>query len=121
MTAERPAADPGAPRWGRIEGPLLLLALAVRAAWCLLPPADLWFDHVFNDATAWNVALGNGFTASAGPDFVPAVFRTPGYPVLLGAVYRVAGHAVRAGFLANALLDTLSCLLAWRLAAADLG
>ena len=108
-------------RPGRAEIAILAGALVVRILWALLAPADLWFDHVFNDATAWNLALGNGFTASAEAPFDPAIFRTPGYPAFLAAVYSVAGHAVRAGFLANALLDTASCFLAWRMASQDLG
>jgi 4-amino-4-deoxy-L-arabinose transferase-like glycosyltransferase len=63
------------------------------------------------------MALGHGFTASAGEPFQPAIFRTPGYPAFLAAVYAVFGHSVRAGFLANGLVDLMACALAWRLAA----
>ncbi len=116
-----PAPPPRAPVPGRTELLLLAAALAARVAVALLSPTGLWFDHVFNDATARNLAAGNGFTASAEAPFVPGIFRTPGYPGFLAAVYAVAGPSVRAGFLANALLDALSCLLAWRLAARRLG
>jgi len=113
--------DPAAGRPGGFEISVLLAALGLRLAWALVAPSALWFDHVFNDATAWNLSLGNGFTASAEPPFIPAIFRTPGYSVFLAFVYDIAGHAVRAGFVANALLDTVSCLIAWRLAVEDVG
>jgi hypothetical protein len=109
------------PRLGRVEWALLALAALVRFAWASVATTELWFDHVFNDATAWNLAQGNGFTAGAEPPFQPAIFRTPGYPAFLAGVYSLVGHSVRAGFLANALLDTASCAILWRLAAADLG
>ncbi len=117
----RPAEGGGCPRPGRAEALLLGAALAVRVLWACLAPTDLWFDHVFNDATARSLALGHGFTASTAPPFDPAVFRTPGYPSFLAAVYLVAGPSVRAAFLAQALLDTLSCWLLWRMAARTLG
>jgi len=95
---------------------LLLLAAGARLAWALVAGTELWFDHVFNDVTAWSMAQGNGFTASLAPPFDPAVFRTPGYSAFVAAIYAVAGHSVRAVFVAQALLDTVSCLLLWRVA-----
>lgn len=121
MTSDRAPSSPGPPRPGPFELGVLLLALGLRLLWSALASDELWFDHVFNDATAWNLALGNGFSASSESPFVPGIFRTPGYSAFLGLVYAAAGHVVRAGFFANAILDTLSCLLAWRLAAGDLG
>ncbi len=109
------------PRFGVPEILVLALAAVVRIGWACVSPVDLWFDHVFNDATAWNLSRGHGFTASAGPPWDPAIFRTPGYPAFLAAVYGLAGHSVRAGYMANALLDTASCMIAWSLAARTFG
>ncbi len=121
VSGARGPSDPAALRPGPIELLIVLGALGLRLLWAALAPDELWFDHVFNDATAWNIATGNGFSASAEAPFVPAIFRTPGYSAFLGAAYAAAGHVVRAGFVANAILDALTCLLAWRLAAGDLG
>jgi hypothetical protein len=119
MDAAAPQDAPGGAR--TFEAAVLAAALAARLGWAVLAPAELWFDHVFNDATAWNLASGHGFSASAEAPFEPAIFRTPGYPAFLAAVYAVAGHSVRAAFVVQALLDTLCCLLLGRLAARALG
>ena len=74
---------------------LLVLGLGVRLAWALFASTELWFDHVFNDATAWSFAEGRGFTASVEAPYDPAIFRTPGYPAFLGVVYALFGHSVR--------------------------
>jgi 4-amino-4-deoxy-L-arabinose transferase-like glycosyltransferase len=120
-----PAAAVRAPpesAWpGSFELGLLAAALVARLGVALVSSTDLWFDHVFNDAAAWNLAQGHGFSASAGPPFEPAIFRTPGYPAFLALVYGAVGHSVVAGFLANALLDTASCALLWGMAARDMG
>jgi hypothetical protein len=107
---------------GRIELGLLVLALTFRLGWALAAGTDLWMDHVFNDATAVSLAEGRGFTAAAeGEPHDPAVFRTPGYPAFAAGVYLLAGHSVRAVFVAQAVLDVLSCLILWRLAVRRLG
>ncbi|MHC4925395.1 MAG: hypothetical protein ACYTG4_15165, partial [Planctomycetota bacterium] len=94
---------------GPLEAALLAFALIVRVVWALMADTSLWFDHIFNDATAWNLAQGNGFSASAEAPFVPAIFRTPGYPAVLAMVYAAVGHSIRAAFVANALVDTATC------------
>jgi hypothetical protein len=112
------AADASFRRRGAI---LLAVGLLLRVAWAMMAPADLWFDHVFNDVTARNLAAGNGFTASTEAPFDPAIFRTPGYPAFVAALYFVLGPSIRAVFLVQALLDTASCALAGRLVARRLG
>jgi len=95
---------------------LLGLALLVRLSWASLASTQLWFDHIFTDATAMGLLEGRGFTVSLTEPYDPAIFRTPGYSFFLAGIYGVFGHSVRAAFFANALIDTLSCYLLYRLA-----
>lgn len=86
---------------------LFLLAFAFRAVIISLFGQEPGADHIWNDAVAWNLAQGNGFTASQ-HGFVPAIFRSPGYPTFLDLIYSLFGHSFKAGFLANAVLDSFS-------------
>jgi 4-amino-4-deoxy-L-arabinose transferase-like glycosyltransferase len=43
-------------------------------------------------AIATNLALGNGFSMSGSAPYVPTLYREPGYPLLVGAVYRAFGR-----------------------------
>lgn len=95
---------------------LLTLALALRMAWAALASTELWFDHIFTDATAMSLLEGRGFTVSLTPHYDPAIFRTPGYSFFLAGLYGLVGHSVRAAFFANAIIDTLSCYLIFNLA-----
>lgn len=106
---------------GRSGWLLLGVALALRIAWASLASTELRLDHVFNDVTARGIAAGRGFTASLEPPYDPAVFRTPGYSAFVALVYRYASDAVRSVFFAQAVLDTLTCLLVARLALRRLG
>ena len=114
-TSAEPGRAPGA--LGHAEIALLFLALALRGAYVSAVDTTLWFDHVFNDATAMGLLEGRGFTVSLVPPYAPGIFRTPGYPAFLALVYGAVGHSVRAGLWAHALLDTASCWLLFRLAA----
>jgi len=95
---------------------LLGLALVLRVAWASMASTELWFDHIFTDATAMGLLEGRGFTVSLSAPYDPAIFRTPGYSFFLAGLYGLVGHSVRAAFFANAIIDTLSCLLIYRLA-----
>jgi len=95
---------------------LLGLALLMRLTWASLASTQLWFDHIFTDATAMGLLEGRGFTVSLTPPYDPAIFRTPGYSFFLAGIYGVFGHSVRAAFFANAFIDTASCYLLYRLA-----
>lgn len=90
---------------------IFLLAVVVRLAvisQTAMPPAN---DLLWNDAVAWNLVQGNGFTASQSEPYVPGVFRTPGYPAFLAVVYYFFGHSHNAAFVFQALLDALSAVL----------
>jgi 4-amino-4-deoxy-L-arabinose transferase-like glycosyltransferase len=109
----RPNANPG---WG-FRRPFLWFALIFALAFLYrlvaisqlsAPPVN---DLLWNDAVAWNLAQGNGFTASQGVPLVPGVLRTPGYPAFLAVVYYLFGHSYTAAFVFQALVDALSAVL----------
>ena len=90
---------------------VFLAALIVRLAFVHFfksPPIN---DLLWNDAVGWNLSQGNGYTASLDAPRVPGIFRTPGYPAFLAAVYFVFGHSYDAAYYANALLDSFTALL----------
>lgn len=102
--------------WG-IRRPFLWLALIFALAFLYrlvvisqlsVPPV---YDLLWNDAVAWNLAQGHGFTASQAEPSVPGIFRTPGYPTFLAVVYYLFGHSYQAAFVSQALLDALSAVL----------
>src|SRR5689334_3703241 len=68
-------------------------------------------DQFWNDAVGWNLAQGRGFTASQGEPRVPGLFRSPGYPAFLAAIYKVAGHSFRAVYAAQSVLDSATAVL----------
>jgi 4-amino-4-deoxy-L-arabinose transferase-like glycosyltransferase len=99
---------------GRGLAAVLLLALAVRLVYAVgFAPRGLYGDALEYDTIAVNVAGGHGFAMT--PD-VPTPVRAPGYPFFLAAVYRVFGHSPYAAVLAQALLGTVNCLLAFLIA-----
>ena len=109
------------PSLGRLGLAALVIGLLVRLAYAFVADTTLWFDHVFNDATAIGLLEGRGFTVSTELPYAPAIFRTPGYPAFLAGVYGALGHSVRVAYVVNALLDTASCWLLFRLAARRVG
>lgn len=78
---------------------LFAVAVAVRLAYLAIVvgpnPAEGWTavtgDFLFFDATGWNLASGKGYAGGDGS--VPTAYMPPGYSVLLGAVYRLAGRS----------------------------
>jgi 4-amino-4-deoxy-L-arabinose transferase-like glycosyltransferase len=70
------------------------------------PPVN---DLLWNDAVGWNLAQGNGYTASE--PRVPGIYRTPGYPAFLAVIYLFFGHSYHAAYVAQALLDAGSAIL----------
>jgi 4-amino-4-deoxy-L-arabinose transferase-like glycosyltransferase len=87
---------------------LFLLAFIVRALIISRFGQEPGADHIWNDAVAWNLVQGHGFTASQSAPYVPGVFRSPGYPAFLAFLFAVFGHSFKAAFLANALLDSIT-------------
>jgi len=95
---------------------IFFLALIVRLVFVHFfssPPVN---DLLWNDAVGWNLANGNGYTASQSEPFVPGIFRTPGYPFFLAAVYFLFGHSVTAVYVAQAVMDSFSAVLLYWMA-----
>lgn len=108
--------DETKPGWG-IGRSFLCLALIFALAFVVrlvmisqlsVPPV---YDLLWNDAVAWNLVQGHGFTASQAEPYVPGIFRTPGYPGFLAVVYYLFGHSYQAAFVSQAFLDALSAVL----------
>jgi len=130
MTEANASTQGVRPRRGLARVPWLvwvacLLALLVRLAsvqfyygWETRPRKD----GVDYDALAWNLAQGHGYRLF--PD-QPSAWRPPGYPAMLGLLYRVFGHRYTAPRVAQCLLGAATVvvlfLLAQRLAGAAAG
>ncbi|MGI8411066.1 MAG: ArnT family glycosyltransferase [Solirubrobacteraceae bacterium] len=88
--------------------------MAVRLATVALTlQTPIRFDPRNFSDTAESIAQGHGYPASnRAPGGGASAFRPPGYPVLLAAVYAIAGHAASSlGRVAGAFLGTLSVAL----------
>ena len=110
-----------ASRTGLAVAAVLALALALRVAVVLATPGYAPFaDAVDYDAHGVSIAAGAGYPPTLlGEPGSPSALRPPGYPVLLGAVYAVAGpHSWTWARLAGAVLGTLVVLLLFLLARA---
>ncbi len=99
---------------------IFLLALSARLLYIAsTPPAsatasiDAWGYH----RLALNLALGNGFSLDRAPPFQPDSVRTPLYPLFLLLIRRTLGAGPRAASLAQAVLDSITALLTYHLAA----
>src|SRR5204863_4020043 len=90
---------------------IFALALVVRLVFVALFQTTPTADMTWNDAVSWNLATGRGFTASVSEPTIPAIYRTPGYPAFLGAVYFVFGHKLIAAYVAQAVVDALTAVL----------
>jgi len=90
---------------------IVTLALVIRVIFLVIFPSPLLSDLIWNDAVAWNMVLGNGFTASQQAPYVPGVFRTPGYMTFIAGIYAIFGHNYVAALYGQALLDAFSALL----------
>jgi len=100
---------------------ILLLALAVRLGIGVFLGFDsgpdraaCGADTVEFEHMAWSAAHGNGFTLyDGGP---PTAFRAPGYPLLLGGLYKLLGRAWWVNRVVLSLLGTGTCWLIYLLA-----
>ncbi len=97
---------------------VFLIAFLFRYMLVTHMPRPVISDLIWNDSTGWNLAQGRGFTASL-TGYVPAIFRTPGYPAFLAIIYTFFGHSIHAALVGNAVLDSLTAvlvlLIGWRL------
>lgn len=95
---------------------VLLLALAVRAAWMAHFPAhpigavDAEGYHLL----ARNLLAGNGLALSWEAPFCPTALRTPLYPLFLAGTYRLLGMEPARAVLFHLLLEVLTTALILR-------
>jgi len=90
---------------------ILVAALAVRLVVLLvLPPVDPVADARQYDEIAISILAGNGF---AWPDGEPTAYRPPLYPAFLALIYFMFGHHYMPVQLVQALLLSLTCVLAF--------
>jgi hypothetical protein len=75
---------------------ILGLATVLRLTWVVFVPNAQYSDSVWYEAAAANLAAHGVY----GPDG-PSAWFPPGYPFLLTALYRLAGHSELVGKLAN--------------------
>jgi 4-amino-4-deoxy-L-arabinose transferase-like glycosyltransferase len=102
------------PRLGRAVWLLLLVALVLRLGYVALTPDYRLVDDATDyDRHAASIARGDGY-ADVGLPGRKSAFRPPGYPYLLGAVYRVTAvqdsrvqDRIQVARVFNALLGTL--------------
>lgn len=73
-------------------------------------------DSYGYDQLAQNWLSHHVFGLEAGGHLTPVDFRLPGYPAFLALIYIITGLGQRAVMITQAALDTLTCLLAGRLA-----
>ena len=92
------------------------IALAFRL-WTLDEfPRQLLGDAFQNWHIAWNLLQGHGYSHSLAPPYVADCCRTPGYPLFVAALFRIAGPSCGFVYRAQIVLDTLTTLLVFRLA-----
>lgn len=109
--------SPEGRRHSAVVGGLVLLVVAVEAAWFLLHSGFLHAaitdpDGIGYHLLATNLLDHHAFSSDVAPPYRPTMFRTPGYPAFLAVVYTAAGRSVVTGRLANfALLAATSWLL----------
>lgn len=96
---------------------LLVLGLVLRVGFDLATRhARLLGDEVNYDQIAWNVATGHGFSEGTGTEIRQPTARIgPGYVLLVAAAHRLAGHRKLPILLIQALIDTLSIAVVWRI------
>ncbi|MDQ3918648.1 MAG: glycosyltransferase family 39 protein, partial [Acidobacteriota bacterium] len=98
---------------------LLLFAFALTSRLCVarLLANDEPGDARVYSRLAVNVLEQHAYSADEGPPYAPTYIRLPGYPLFLAAVYAAFGHGNDAAArIAQALLDTASCLFVAALA-----
>ncbi len=102
---------------------LLAFAHGLFFVWYLHPELDSWFsDQQGYRRLGLNLAVRAMFT-KVSPDapFVPEILRTPGYPLFLAAIYRVAGFNQVVVGVAQSLLIALLAILVYLFAAETVG
>lgn len=94
-------------------GLLLFLAITVRLFFALGFPQPVVKDAASYDQLGINLSTTGRMWMFPGgnPDPPELLVRTPGYPVFLGLIYKLGGHSPQLVRVAQAFLDTGTCLL----------
>ena len=108
-------------RWMGVVG-VLILTLAVRAAWLAIFPVDpiAPVDAEGFHLLAVNVLAGRGFAIGWEPPYCPTTVRTPLYPLFLMGSYAIMGAEPARAVLLQLLLEVITTALVIRLGS-DLG
>jgi hypothetical protein len=83
-------------------------AFLLRLAFVLWAPGEPSADGIFYHAYGDSIARGWGYIDVDGS---PVVRWMPGWPLLLGGLYRLFGTSTLVAMLANAVLDAVTALL----------
>jgi 4-amino-4-deoxy-L-arabinose transferase-like glycosyltransferase len=102
-------------RVAMVMGLAVLVRLVVLVPVLLDPSLARQADSGSYLGTAANLLAGNGFSQRPAPPYVPYLFRTPAYPVLIAAVWALFGRSLSAVVVFQAGLDLLTCLLVCRI------
>jgi hypothetical protein len=86
----------------RLFGPPLAIGLLLRAAWLVCEPQPLILDGVAYHTLGLRLAQGEPYGIQIWP---------PGWPMILGLLYRIPLPPLMLGLLFNTLLSTLLIIL----------
>ena len=100
---------------GKTQLVIFAIALVVRLVLVSQFATKPLNDLLWGDQVGWNLAQGNGFTASQSEPRVPGIFRTPAYPFFLAAIYWIFGHTYTPVYIAQCILDAASAILLGRI------
>jgi len=68
-------------------------------------------DMVQYDRLGYNLAEGAGFSLDVRAPYLPTMFREPGYPVFIAALYVIFGHSPKVVIFAQIVLHVLTALI----------
>jgi hypothetical protein len=86
---------------------IVAFSVFLRVHWLYDNNASISGDEIFYDSLAKRILAGQGFTLETG---APTAWRTPGFPLLLGLIYRAAGDDLSRARTILALLTGLTSL-----------
>jgi 4-amino-4-deoxy-L-arabinose transferase-like glycosyltransferase len=110
-------------RQGMLILVLAVIAIKAIALFAALPLVQSYLPFDYNatkfgwdgyDQIAWNLAQGHGYRLY--PDASVTMLRTPGFPLVLAAIFFVAGKSLVAVQLANLIFSGLTAVLVYQLA-----
>lgn len=100
----------------RDKAVILALGLAAAGFFAIFCNPLSGFDPIQYDRLGFNLASGHGFSLSQSEPYLPTMFREPGYPLFLAAIYKIFGHTIRLVVFLQCLLHALTALIVYRIA-----